>query len=161
MFHLHQSWQRKSLNKSYLLRAGLPSFLFMYQGTQLCSSVQSACRPHPQPIENRLNCQDSVVLPGRKQGQRRLPFAHWQGVSKSKSCTRCLPNVVPPVFWMWRKTITSLPLILKSYFRATEVSSCPTSSSHSHRSWWTLPVDFTVPSRPIGGHMYKFELERL
>ena len=41
---------------------------------------------------------------------------HKHGDSRSMSWTRCFPNVVPPVFWTCKNTITSLPLMLNSKF---------------------------------------------
>lgn len=83
------------------------------EGTQLVSSVQSAWSPQLQPVENRENSQVSI-LPGRKQVHFFWPAWHSHGLSNLIFRTKCRPNVVPPVFWMCRKTMTSSPLMLKS-----------------------------------------------
>ncbi len=96
----------------YLLRFG-DCLLSIITGTQLVSSVQSACKPQLQPVENLEKSQDSC-LPGRWHVHFFCPALQSHGCSKRIFLTRCLPKVVPPVFWMCRNTITSSPLMLKS-----------------------------------------------
>lgn len=91
-------------------------FLFITAGTQVVSSVQSACKPQLQPVENLEKSQDSC-LPGRWHVHFFCPALQSHGCSKRIFLTRCLPKVVPPVFWMCRNTITSSPLMLKSTSR--------------------------------------------
>lgn len=92
-------------------------FLFITAGTQLVSSVQSACRPQLQPVEKREKSHDSA-LPGRWHVHFFCPERQSHGRSRRMLRTRCLPNVVPPVFWMCRNTITSSPLMSKSTWRS-------------------------------------------
>lgn len=99
----------------YLLRFG-DCLLSIITGTQLVSSVQSACKPQLQPVENLEKSQDSC-LPGRWHVHFFCPALQSHGCSKRIFLTRCLPKVVPPVFWMCRNTITSSPLMLKSTSR--------------------------------------------
>lgn len=96
------------------------SLVSMREGTHLVSSVQSAWSPQLQPVEKRENSQVSF-LPGRKQVHFFCPAWHSHGLSSCIFLTRCRPKVVPPVFWMWRKTITSSPLMLKSTTRFRSV----------------------------------------
>lgn len=112
----------------------MSSILFNSVSTQLVNSVQSACRPHFQPVEYLEKSQFSFLL-GRKHKQRLRLLWHPHGLFKSRSLTKCLPNKVPPlknleniiisyktktfswsscylpVFWMCKKTITSWALI--------------------------------------------------
>src|SRR6218665_2009817 len=74
--------------------------------THSFSTVQSACRPHIHPVECRLKSQVHP-LPWRHSHLVRL-LRQEHGVQGPCNWTRCRPKVVPPVFWMWRKTITSV-----------------------------------------------------
>jgi hypothetical protein len=89
---------------SYLLFLCKPSCLSISLSTQPLSSVQSAWRPHAHPVEYRLNNHTVCFLV--KQLHLFIPFEHSQGWSTSRFFTRCLPNVVPPVFCMWRNERT-------------------------------------------------------
>lgn len=97
------------------------SFLSIMTGTQFVSSVQSACSPQLQPVEKREKSQDSS-FPGRWHVHFFCPGLQSHGCSKRIFLTRCLPKVVPPVFWMCRNTITSSPLMLNSTCRSRSLS---------------------------------------
>lgn len=137
---------------SYLGRFSGTSRESMRDGTQLVSSVQSACSPQLQPVEKREKSQVSF-LPGLKQVHFFWPAWHSQGLSSWMFLTRCRPNVVPPVFWMCRKTMTSSPLMLKSTTRfksalvklnrGTKRTRAPSSAMYGSLcspSWTSLPL---------------------
>ncbi|TNN43956.1 hypothetical protein EYF80_045841 [Liparis tanakae] len=78
-------------------------------------------RPQLQPVENREKSQDSS-FPGRWHVHFFCPGLQSHGCSKRIFLTKCLPKVVPPVFWMCRNTITSSPLMLNSTCRSRSLS---------------------------------------
>ena len=93
--------------KAHLRWRFSPSSLSRYCGTQSCSSVQSACRPHAQPLEYLLNSHWRPRLSPHSQRFRRCWHTHGAGTPATVSRARCRPNVEPPVFCACRNTRTS------------------------------------------------------
>lgn len=113
-------------------------------GTHSCSSVQSACTPHNQPVDGRLTshtCRLRFFIwlwpwpLHRQRGESLLVTSHghtgattalsWllsSGRGRKMFSARWRPNSVPPVFWMCTNTMTLCPLASKSYRLSTTSS---------------------------------------
>ena len=100
----------------YRLFFWMPSISSSEFSTQFVKAVQSACKPHRQPVEYRLKSHCSLMVFGRKQSHLLRLRGQIQGLSKSRFLTRWRPKVVPPVFWICKNTTTSRPIISKELF---------------------------------------------